>query len=58
VATLIVLEWIEKLLNEKVNNLKEVALLLIDKLYVDTRSPAARILLSATSHSIGSPVVH
>jgi hypothetical protein len=43
----LILEWVEKLFNEKIYNLRGLALFLIDKMYVDTRSLAAQALASS-----------
>ena len=48
-ATVLLLEWVEKLFNEKIPTLKDLALFLIDKMYVDNRSVAAITLLSSTT---------
>ena len=51
-ATLLLLEWVEKLFNEKIPSLKDLALFLIDKMYVDNRSVAAITLLSSAAGEV------
>ena len=51
-ATLLLLEWVEKLFNEKIPSLKDLALFLIDKMYVDNRSVAAITLLSSAAGKV------
>jgi len=48
-ASFLIREWVEKLLGVKFENLTELALHLLDKMYVDNRSSAAFTLLSTVS---------
>lgn len=50
-ATFLVLEWVEKLFNEKLETMKDLALFLIEKMYVDNRSGAANALLASVQKS-------
>ncbi len=50
-ASFLILEWVEKLFNEKMSSMRDLALFLIDKMYVDNRSGAAQTLLMATAAS-------
>lgn len=47
---LLILEWVEKLFNEKIQSYKALAMFLIDKMYVDNRSIAAQTLMSSFKH--------
>ena len=55
-STKIVLEWVEKLFNERIGSVKDLALFLIEKMYVETRSSAALTLLSSGKDFKPSPV--
>lgn len=48
-ATYLILEWVEKLFNEKMDSIRDLALFLIEKMYVDNRSVAAHALMSSTT---------
>ncbi len=43
----LILEWVEKLFSEKMDSLRALAMFLIDKMYVDTRSAAAQALIQS-----------
>ena len=47
-ATCLILEWVGKLFTEKIANVKDLALYLINKMHVDTDSQAAKSFLSQT----------
>ncbi len=48
-ASYLILEWVEKLFNEKMGSMRDLALFLIDKMYVDNRSAAAHALLASAA---------
>jgi hypothetical protein len=50
-ASFLIREWVEKLLGVKFESLRELALYLIDKMYVDNRSAAAHTVLSVMTKS-------
>ncbi len=50
-SSFLILEWVEKLFNEKISSMRDLALFLIDKMYVDNRSRAAQTLLVAAAAS-------
>ncbi|XP_023346916.1 DNA-binding protein RFX7 [Eurytemora carolleeae] len=52
-ASFLIREWVEKLLKVKVENMTELALHLLDKMYVDNRSTAACTLLSSVLRPVG-----
>jgi len=54
-ASFLIREWVEKLLAVKFDNLTELALHLLDKMYVDNRSSAAFTLLSSIHRPAGQP---
>ncbi len=50
-ASFLIREWVEKLLGVKFNSLRELAVYLIDKMYVDNRSNAAFTVLTTMAKS-------
>ena len=50
-ASFLIREWVEKLLGVKFNSLRDLAVYLIDKMYVDNRSTAAFTVISAMKKS-------
>merc|ERR1719414_2549246 len=50
-ASFLIREWVEKLLGVKFNSLRDLAVYLIDKMYVDNRSTAAFTVISAMEKS-------
>lgn len=50
----LILEWAEKLFKERMNSVKDLAVFLIDKMYVDNRSAAVHTLLSSVQDPDGS----
>ena len=51
-STMLLLEWVEKLFNERIGSIKELALFLIEKMYVNTNSAAAMTLLQSAKTEI------
>ena len=51
-ASFLIREWVEKLLGVKFNSLRDLAVYLIDKMYVDNRSTAAFTVISAMEKSV------
>ena len=56
-ASFLIREWVEKLLGVKFNSLRDLAVYLIDKMYVDNRSTAAFTVISAMKKS-GEGKIH
>jgi hypothetical protein len=50
-SSYLIREWVEKLLGVKFNSLKDLAVYLIDKMYVDNRSTAAFTMVNAIKKS-------
>ena len=50
-ASFLIREWVEKLLGVKFNSLRDLAVYLIEKMYVDNRSNAAYTVISAMKKS-------
>ena len=48
-SSFLIREWAGKLLTAKFGNLRELALFLIDKMFVDNRSSAAHTVISSMS---------
>ena len=50
-ASFLIREWVEKLLGVKFNSLRDLAVYLIEKMYVDNRSTAAYTVITAMKKS-------
>ena len=50
-ASFLIREWVEKLLGVKFNSLRDLAVYLIEKMYVDNRSTAAYTVIRAMEKS-------
>ena len=51
-AQFLVLEWAEKLFSQKAHSVRELAHYLMDKMFVDTSSPAAQTLMAASTQHV------
>ena len=50
-AHFLVLEWVEKLFSQKIHSIKELAIYLIEKMFVDSSSPAAQRITAASKEN-------
>ena len=57
-SSFLIREWAGKLLTAKFGNLRELALFLIDKMFVDNRSSAAHTVISSMSKQADGTVQH